>query len=210
MTIGAVRSEGRHPALEAPGRPAPVKDPGCPYIRPVISFGKVVLRGMVREDVPFLHDWDRREIWPEISAQPWTPALLADRLKEFDEGKRGRGDDQHVPFTVVADGTCVGQVTLWGIDAHNRRAHLGIGLGPEHRGRGYGSDACRALLEYAFIDRGLNRVQLEVLADNDAAIRAYQAAGFVVEGRLRESAWVRGRFADEIVMSVLAPVRSET
>ena len=131
---------------------------------------------MVREDVPFLHDWDRREIWPEISTRPWAPALLADKLKEFDEGKRGRGDDQHVPLTVVADGMCVGQVTLWGIDAHNRRAHLGIGLGPEHRCRGYGSDACRALLEYAFIDRGLNRVQLEVLADNDVAIRAYQAA----------------------------------
>ena len=165
---------------------------------------------MVREDVPVLHDLDRREIWPDISTRPWAPALLADKLKEFDEGKRGRGDDQHVQFTVVADGMCVGPVTLRGIDAHNRRAHLGIGLGPQHRGKGYGSDACRGLLEYAFIDRGLNRVQLEVLVDNDVAIRAYQAAGFVVEGRLRESAWVRRCFADETVMSVLAPVRSET
>lgn len=67
--------------------------------------------------------------------------MLVDALKAFDDGKRGSGDDQHVPFTVVADGMNVGQVTLWGIDAHNRRAHLGIGLGLEHRCKGYGSDA---------------------------------------------------------------------
>ncbi len=60
------------------------------------------------------------------------------------------------------------------------------------------------MLHYAFVDRGLHRVQLEVLADNAAAIAAYERLGFVREGVLRGSAWVKGSFVDEIVMSVLS------
>lgn len=61
------------------------------------------------------------------------------------------------------------------------------------------------LLDYAFTKRNLHRVQLEVVADNEAAIRLYAAVGFVQEGRLREHAYARGRFVDVIAMSVLRP-----
>jgi RimJ/RimL family protein N-acetyltransferase len=127
-------------------------------------------------------------------------------VKAFDEDEESayRAGDAFVPFAITVDDELVGACNLWGIDLHNRRTHLGIGLGPEFRGRGYGTDACRVLLRYAFVDRGLHRVQLEVLASNAAAIRVYEKAGFVTDGRMRESAWVRGAFVDEVYMSVLA------
>lgn len=93
---------------------------------------------------------------------------------------------------------------LHGIDRHNMNGGLGITLLPAARGRGLGPDAIRVLLRYAFRDRGLHRVQLEVLADNAPAIAAYRRVGFVEDGRRREAAWVDGRFVDEVVMSVLA------
>lgn len=166
----------------------------------------VVLRGVERDDIPQLHAWDTaHDTWPEVNWSPYVPKSLDDVLKAYDgdEESTFRAGDAFVPFAVTVGEELVGSVTLWGIDLHNRRAHLGIGLGPEHRGKGYGTDACRVLLRYAFVDRGLHRVQLEVLADNAPAIRAYEKAGFVVDGVMRESAWVRGRFVDEVYMSVL-------
>ena len=162
----------------------------------------VSLRPIERDDVAAIHSWDSRERWPDVSPKPWTGRTLTALLAEFDNGKWS-GSDTAVAFAVEADGRLVGTTSLWSIDAHNRNGHLGVALDPAARGQGYGSAACRALLEYAFVDRGLHRVQLECLATNEAAIRTYKAVGFVEEGRLRESAWVRGVFVDEVIMSLL-------
>jgi RimJ/RimL family protein N-acetyltransferase len=49
----------------------------------------------------------------------------------------------------------------------------------------------------------MNRVGLYVLAEDPRAVGAYRRAGFVEEGRIRQHAWVRGKYEDELVMSVL-------
>lgn len=167
----------------------------------------VTLRGIEREDVPILHAWGQEyETWPEVSYRPYAPRSVADVLTAYDEKEPSsyRADDANAPFALTVDGELVGGVSLWGIDAFNRRAHLGIAVGPPYRGKGYGTDACRVICRYAFVDRGLHRVQLEVLADNAAARRSYEKAGFVVDGVMRESAWVRGALVDEVVMSRLS------
>lgn len=97
-----------------------------------------------------------------------------------------------------------GAATLWGIDTHNRAAHLGITLLPAFRGRGLGSDVVRVLCEYGFAVRGMQRLQLETVADNASMIAAATKAGFAIEGTLRRSAWVYGAFTDEVVLGLLA------
>jgi RimJ/RimL family protein N-acetyltransferase len=174
----------------------------------MLRGGVVTLRAVEREDVEVLHGIDAAyETWPEINYTPYAPRSLDEVLKAFDgeDESAYRGTDTFVPFAVEVAGELVGTCCFWGIDPHNRRAHLGIGLAEAHRGRGIGTDTCRVLLHHGFVDRGLHRVQLEVLATNAAAIRSYEKAGFREDGRMRESAWVRGRFVDEVYMSVLAP-----
>ena len=61
----------------------------------------------------------------------------------------------------------------------------------------------RTLVDYAFTHLNMNRVALEVLADDARAVGAYRKAGFVEEGRLRQQAWVRGRFKDDLLMAVV-------
>lgn len=176
----------------------------------VLTGELVVLRPVERDDVEVLHGYDSAyETWPEINYQPYAPKSLDEVLKAFDgeEESSYRGSDAFVPFAIEVDGELAGMCCLWGIDLHNRRAHLGIGLGEEHRGKGIGTDATRVLLRYAFLDRGLHRVQLEVLATNTAALRSYEKAGFREDGRMRQSAWVRGEFVDELYLSVLATDR---
>jgi RimJ/RimL family protein N-acetyltransferase len=117
----------------------------------------------------------------------------------------GEPSDNAAQFSVVDldSAELLGAASLWGIDLHNRYGHLGLGLRPEARGRGYGTDTVRTLCYYGFAVRGLHRLQLETLADNDAMIAAARTCGFVLEGTSRQVAWVDGAFVDEVIMSLL-------
>ena len=96
-----------------------------------------------------------------------------------------------------------GNIHLWGARPKDRCATLGIALGREYIGRGYGTDAMRVIVGYGFREMGLHRIQLSVAPFNPAGIRAYQKAGFVEEGRQRESVLHDGRWYDEVLMSIL-------
>ncbi|MFI6316884.1 GNAT family N-acetyltransferase [Nonomuraea sp. NPDC050556] len=134
--------------------------------------------------------------------RPWrpiTPGTKDSRLVT-DDTEQG-----YVPFSVVEleGGTLVGTATLWGIDTHNRSAHIGLGLLPSCRGKGYGTDAVAVLTYYGFAVRGLQRLQIETLSDNHAMLRSAERNGFVREGVLRSSSWVLGRFMDEVLLGLL-------
>lgn len=114
--------------------------------------------------------------------------------------------DSAALFSVVElpGGALAGEALLWGIDAHNRTAHLGIALMTAYRGRKLATDVVHALCDYGFGMRGLHRLQIETLADNLPMIKAATRAGFVAEGTLRRSAWVYGAFADEAILGRLS------
>ena len=99
----------------------------------------------------------------------------------------------------------LGNVWLWGIHPVNRNAELRVLLGdPEARGKGYGTEACRLLVEFAFRRMNLHKVHLYVLASNPRAKRAFEKAGFREEGLLRDEFYVDGSYRDVYRMAVLA------
>jgi RimJ/RimL family protein N-acetyltransferase len=104
----------------------------------------------------------------------------------------------------LESGTLIGSAVLWGIDDHNRTAHIGLGLLPSARGKGYGTDVVAVLCHYGCVVRGLHRLQIETLSDNDAMLRSAERNGFVREGVLRSAAWVMGEFVDEVLLGLLA------
>lgn len=106
-------------------------------------------------------------------------------------------------FVVEADGVVVGGVSLFDVDDLACHAEVGISLLPSARGQVSGTAAMEQLLEFAFVRRNLRRLHLEVIESNAGAIRSYEKAGFVVEGRLREHAWLRGRYEDIVLMGLL-------
>ena len=79
------------------------------------------------------------------------------------------------------------------IDYFSRSCELGIGIGREYWGKGFGQDGVRTLVDYAFEHLNLNRVGLYTLAEDPRAVGAYRKAGFVEEGRIRQHASVRGQ-----------------
>ncbi|WP_372444787.1 GNAT family N-acetyltransferase [Crossiella equi] len=79
--------------------------------------------------------------------------------------------------------------------------------GDGNLGRGHGPEATRLRLAHAFDRVGLHRVDLEVFAYNERAIRAYAKCGFTEEGRKREALRWDGAWHDVVLMSALAPAR---
>jgi RimJ/RimL family protein N-acetyltransferase len=98
----------------------------------------------------------------------------------------------------------VGNVWLWEIDARHRKAELRIVIGEhEARGQRLGVEAIDQLCRHAFDHLGLHRIYAYVLTINPMARRAFERAGFVVEGTLREDRWTGERFVDAFLLARL-------
>jgi RimJ/RimL family protein N-acetyltransferase len=139
-------------------------------------------------------------------SRPWRPVAPGSADSPYRRPAADANHGETVIFSAVelATGELAGEALLWDIDLHNRNAHLGISLRPAFRGKHLSTDIVRELCRYGFAVRGLHRLQVDTLADNDAMIRAATRAGFVLEGTLRQAAWVNGSFADEVILSLLA------
>ena len=98
-------------------------------------------------------------------------------------------------LVIDVDGSAAGSATLFDFDLLARHAEAGINLERNARGRGIGTAAIIQLVEFGFVRHNLHRVHLQAISSNVAAIRAYEKAGFVIEGRQRQHAWVRGAYA---------------
>jgi hypothetical protein len=88
--------------------------------------------------------------------------------------------------------------------AHHRSAMMAIFLNKAFHGNGYGPEAIKWTLNWAFEIAGLHRVSLGVLGWNKRARRVYEQMGFVTEGVFREEYWFRGKWWDTTYMSILA------
>jgi RimJ/RimL family protein N-acetyltransferase len=110
------------------------------------------------------------------------------------------------PFFAVEtkEGVHIGNVNLFAVVPEDRKCELGIMIGDKTCwSKGYGTDALRTILGFAFGEMNLNRVQLHVFEFNERAQAAYRKAGFVEEGRRRQAHYAEGGYHDAIVMSVL-------
>ena len=122
----------------------------------------------------------------------WVKALLEDH------NRRG--------WIITRQGAPVGFLTLSGLLGDHRRAEWGWYVGDAAaRGRGVGRAAQALGLDKAFDELGLEKVWAEVLADNDAALKAQAAAGFRREGYLRSHVMKDGSARDVVLLAILAP-----
>jgi RimJ/RimL family protein N-acetyltransferase len=172
----------------------------------MLRGNRVVLRARREDDARILHAelYEDTETWVRSDTRPWVPVPFGAGSPHWPGDESPSASDAAV-FAVaeLATGELAGEALLWGIDQHNRSAHLGLSLRPACRGRGLGEDTVRVLCRYGFALRGLHRLQLETLTDNHAMIAAAERAGFTREGTIRGSSWVNGRWADDVIFGLL-------
>lgn len=115
-----------------------------------------------------------------------------------------RQDPDSVLWSIeTASGDLLGTAELR-LNAENSRAEVGIGIFDRRNwGKGYGTAAMRLVLDYAFGELRLNRIELTTDVDNARAIRSYEKCGFVREGLLRQFRMAEGEPVDCVAMAVL-------
>jgi len=166
---------------------------------------RVRLRGIEREDLPLFVKWLND---PEvIKGLPiFLPLSTADEEHWFD--KLAEIPPEEKPLAIeIKEGDSwrlVGNGSFHNISLNNRCAEVGIIIGDKKVwGKGYGTETMSMLLKHGFETLNLHRVHLIVYEDNHQAIRAYEKAGFIHEGRMREDRFYRGRYYDTLIMSFL-------
>ena len=105
--------------------------------------------------------------------------------------------------TVTLGGALIGSAELRVDDVEQRTGSLGYVLQPDHWGRGYATEAVRALLDLAFGPLGLHRVEATCDPDNAASARVLAKSGLTLEGRLRANLLMRERWRDSLIFAIL-------
>jgi RimJ/RimL family protein N-acetyltransferase len=167
----------------------------------MLKGDRVILRAVERDDMKRFHELERNVELVLLGDGEWQPKPLAALEKEFDKDLER---EDHSFFAIVVDDKLIGGCGLHHSHRRDGSTEFGIGIyDPEYIGKGYGSDAIRTLLRWAFCIQNWRRVHLRTLACNERAIRAYQKIGFVEEGRLRQQAFFDGGYVDEVHMGML-------
>ena len=159
----------------------PVEEPDLPLF--VLWFNDTEVRyWLTQSEAPEFTLESEQEWYDEMRADPWRLVWCIE----------------------AEDGQPIGNLGLHDIEETHGRATLGIAIGEkDFWGRGYGTEAIRQVLCYAFEEMGLRRVVLEADEDNLRGIRCYEKCGFVREGLLRGHRLRLGEPVNCLVMAVL-------
>lgn len=172
---------------------------------PQIVGGVVALRRPEPSDLSAVVRWYRdREICRLTRYQ--SRPMSQPEVERFFQLRMLALDALAYSIVELPDWRLIGFTTFSSLDGDNGSVQFHITIG-EHDawGRGLGTEATELMVGHAFERLGLHRVGLSVFSFNLRAIRAYEKAGFRVEGRQREAILRDGRYWDEVHMGVLAP-----
>lgn len=162
----------------------------------------IVLRPFERRHLEATRAWandpelmrllDRAHPVSDLEHERWFAAL------------QERDDCLYFAIETASDARHVGNVWLSNTDWRHRRAELRIVIGDNaHHGRGAGTEAISLLCAYAFERLNLHKVYAYVLGINPRARRAFEKAGFALEGTLREDRWAGDRYIDVYLLGKL-------
>ncbi|WP_404289756.1 GNAT family N-acetyltransferase [Glutamicibacter arilaitensis] len=176
------------------------------YGEALLQDEQVCLREVEPEDLVQLAAWWNDPQWAVLQqriVKPRPALSVMEMMAAWSENNPNSGAAGFSIFEKL-HGNLIGHATLSGGALPHRAAELAIMLGGEHVNRGFGTRAVRLMNGYGFNEMGLNRIGLKVAAYNTRALRAYEKAGFSLEGREREVYFHQGQFHDQLVLSILA------
>jgi len=147
-----------------------------------------------------MFDSEARFLLEEEIELPPVAEIVQEKVKEFAGFNEQTG---RLMFTIeTLDRIAVGALNLNSINERNGTFSIGMQVGIEYRGRGYGTAAMRILLKYAFLERRLNKFNVWCVEGNVASITMMKKLGCVQEGVRRQILYSGGRYLDGILFGL--------
>jgi RimJ/RimL family protein N-acetyltransferase len=177
----------------------------------LIKGKKVELRPVSLDDFKKTYEWRNDEEFAKLGSGSYLfsyshvplEALEEDYEKHIKKQDKREAGDFSI-YTLEEEPKYIGFICYRQVNIVSRRCVVGIGIGvKEYWNNGFGTDAMKALVHYLYYTMNLNRIQLDTWSGNERAIRSYEKLGFVIEGRLRNDAFIDGKYYDTIIMGLL-------
>src|SRR5687767_6680864 len=171
-----------------------------------IETTRLRLRPFSRGDVDAVHAYRSREdvtrwlVDAPMSREACAEAVQA-RVGQFTWA--GEGDKIFLAVERREDGEMIGEVSLILRSAESRQAEIGYIFHPHFHGRGYATEACKALLSLAFDNAGVHRIFARCHALNAASRRVMERLGMREEAHFRDHVLVKGRWDEELIHALL-------
>lgn len=128
------------------------------------------------------------------------PPTIEENKKTVEEFSNFNPETNRLMFTIeTLEGENVGAFNLNSINEKNGTFSIGIQVGRDHRGKGYGTSAMKILLKYAFNERRLNKFNVSVIEGNVGSATMMEKLGCKQEGVRREVIYTEGKYKDEIL-----------
>lgn len=162
----------------------------------------IKLRPLTAENLPSFYKWIRDEeaiyyslsIFQKMKTDQQIEAWLTSTIADQKNSNHG----------IFVDNVFVGYAGICGISDTNKSGEYFIFIGDkEYWGKGIGTEVTKQVVKLGFEELNLNRIMLTVSVPNKGGVKAYERAGFVLEGRFREAAFRNGKYHDKLVMSIL-------
>lgn len=130
--------------------------------------------------------------------------LNINALRDYIDSFKNSKDSMLLGIFLKSDDKHIGNITLQKIDWKDRHGEIGIVIGDkESRGKGYATEAIRLFADHAFYRLNLNKVSSGMVKGNEASKKAFEKAGFKVEGVLREHFFLDGQYLDSYRLGLL-------
>ena len=97
----------------------------------------------------------------------------------------------------------IGVCCLGDFDDGARRAEIGYDITQQEWGKGYATEAVKAVISFGFNHMNLNRIEATITPGNYASIRVLEKLEFITEGIVRERDLIKDKLEDGIIMSIL-------
>ena len=150
------------------------------------------------------HDPEYLRLTDADPARPLAPGQVKKKLEEMEKEAQKDKNQFHFAIRTRADDRLVGSASLRWIRWTHGAGLIQLGIGqPDDRGKGYGSEALKLILHYAFDELNLHRVGAVTFEYNAGALRFLERAGFVVEARRRQALNRNGRRWDALMLGLL-------
>ena len=163
---------------------------------------KVRLRAVEPEDADV---WYRSGLDTDLDRRAGSTHLPLSRAayrQRTEEAAKAPDGDSATLIVETLEGTVVGGLSVNVRNARARVFDYGIGIGPEHWRKGYGTEALELLFRFYFHELAYQKVETGVYAFNEASLRFHETFGFVEEGRRRRSIYTRGQHHDVVLFGM--------
>lgn len=164
----------------------------------------IVLRAVEPEDLEILYRWENSTVlwYHGNTLAPYSKLVLRQYINDSLEMDIYQSKQLRLMIDLVEEKVTIGTIDLYDIDAHNRRAGIGILIDDDYRRRGFAKQALELMSNYAFDFLCLHQIYAYIAQSNTNSISLFEKAGYQSVGILKD--WLqRGEEFEDVYLSQL-------